>query len=302
VSPYLRALRLERWPRSLSIFLGSAAFFFFNRDRLAEFPIPALLWRSGAAFLLTWGISTANYVLNEIVDKPFDAHHPTKKLRPLVLGEIQTLPFAVLGVTLTGVCLVLAQTLFDTAFLLSLVALLGAGIIYNVPPLRAKDIPFLDAISESVNNPIRLAVGWYAFAPIHVFPPLSLLLSWWAFGNYLMVAKRLSEHRFLKETAGEYRKSHKRYTERLLLFGLAVGAAVCLASFLYLAITRKLETFLAIAPFLAVLLGLILRKTLRESEVMEETEKILASAKFGLYTIFLLLLFVLSYFVDTIGA
>ena len=65
--------------------------------------------------------------------------------------------------------------------------------------------------------------------------------------------------------------------------------------------TRKLETFLGIAPFLAILLGLILRKTLRESEVMEETEKVLASAKFGLYTVFLLVLFVLSYFVDTIG-
>jgi decaprenyl-phosphate phosphoribosyltransferase len=301
VSPYLRALRLERWPRSLSIFLGTAAYFFFNRDRLADFPIAALVWRAGAAFILTWGISTANYVLNEIVDKPFDAHHPTKKLRPLVLGEIKILPFAVLGITLTTVSLVLAQALFDTAFLLSLVALLGAGILYNVPPLRTKDIPFLDAISESVNNPIRLAVGWYAFAPIHVFPPLSLLVSWWAFGNYLMVAKRLSEHRFLKEKAGDYRKSHKRYTQGRLLFGLALGAAVCLASFIDLAVSRKLQTFLGIAPFLAVLLGLILRKTLRESEVMEETEKVLASAKFGLYTIFLLLLFILSYFVDTIG-
>jgi len=301
VNPYLRAMRLERWPRSLSIFLGSAAYFFFYRERLADFPLEALAWRTGAAFLLTWGISTANYVLNEIVDKPFDAHHPTKKFRPLVLGEIKTGPFAALGIALTAVCLVLAKAVFDIAFLYSLLALLAAGFIYNVPPLRTKDIPFLDAISESINNPIRFAVGWYAFAPIDVRPPLSLLLSWWAFGNYLMVAKRLSEHRFLKDKAGDYRMSHKRYTERLLLIGLAVGAAVCLASFLYLALTWRLETFLAIAPFLAILLWLILRKTLRESEVMEETEKVLASAKFGFYTVFLLSLFVLSYFVDTIG-
>jgi 4-hydroxybenzoate polyprenyltransferase len=301
VSPYLRALRLERWPRSLSIYLGSAAYFFFFRERLADFPPAALAWRTGAAFLLTWGISTANYVLNEIVDKPFDAHHPTKKFRPLVQGEIRVAPFAMLGIALTAVSLVLAQALFDTAFLFSLLALLGAGFVYNVPPFRAKDIPFLDAISESVNNPIRFAVGWYAFAPIDIFPPLSLLVSWWAFGNYLMVAKRLSEHRFLKEKAGDYRSSHKRYTERLLLLGLGVGAAVCLASFLYLAVTRKLETFLIIAPFLAILLGLILRKTLRESEVMDETEKVLASPRFALYTVFLLALFVLSFFVDKIG-
>jgi decaprenyl-phosphate phosphoribosyltransferase len=301
VSRYLRALRLERWPRSLSIFLGSAAFFFFYRDRLAAFPPAALVWRTCVAFLLTWAISTANYVLNEIVDKPFDAHHPTKKFRPLVQGKIRVAPFAAIGIGLTAVSLILAQALFDTAFLLSLLLLLLAGVIYNVRPVRAKDIPFFDAISESANNPIRFAIGWYAFAPIGVFPPASLLLSWWAFGNFLMVAKRLSEHRFLKDKAGDYRTSHKRYTERSLLFGLAAGAAICLASFLYLALTWKLETFLAIAPFLAVLLGLILRKTLRESEVMEETEKVLASPKFALFTVFLLLLFVLSYFIDTVG-
>jgi decaprenyl-phosphate phosphoribosyltransferase len=301
VSPYLRALRLERWPRSLSIFLGTAAYFFFHRDRLIDFPASALFWRTGAAFLLTWAISTANYVLNEIVDKPYDAQHPTKKLRPLVQGEIQVAPFAALGIALTVISLVLAKALFDTAVLLSLLVLLLAGVIYNVRPIRAKDIPFFDAISESVNNPVRFAIGWYAFAPLGVFPPVSLLLSWWAFGNFLMVAKRLSEHRSLKDKAGDYRTSHKRYTERLLFIGLALSAVVCLVSFLYLGFSQELETFLGIAPFLAILLGLILRKTLREAEVMEETEKVLASPKFALFTVFLFLLFVLSYFIDSIG-
>ncbi len=301
MSPYLRALRLERWPRSLSIFLGSAAYFFFNRERFADFPFSALVLRTGGAFLLTWAISTANYVLNEIVDRPFDAHHPTKKFRPLVQGEIQTAPFAALGIGLTAVSLFLADAFFDHAFLFSLLALLLAGVVYNVRPIRAKDIPFFDAVSESVNNPIRFAIGWYAFAPLDAFPPLSLLISWWAFGNFLMVAKRLSEHRSLGEKAGDYRASHRRYTIGSLYFGLAVGAAVCLVSFINLAVSRKLETFLAIAPFLVILLGLILRKTLRESGVMEETEKVLASPKFALFSAFLLLLFLLSYFFDTIG-
>jgi len=34
------------------------------------------------------------------------------------------------------------------------------GIIYNVPPIRAKDKAYLDAVSESVNNPLRLMIGW----------------------------------------------------------------------------------------------------------------------------------------------
>ena len=55
---------------------------------------PASRWRAAAAFLLTWGISTANYIVNEIVDLAFDIHHPTKRLRPLVQGEIKKGPFA----------------------------------------------------------------------------------------------------------------------------------------------------------------------------------------------------------------
>ncbi len=34
------------------------------------------------------------------------------------------------------------------------------GVVYNVPPFRTKDRPYLDVISESINNPIRLTIGW----------------------------------------------------------------------------------------------------------------------------------------------
>jgi hypothetical protein len=34
------------------------------------------------------------------------------------------------------------------------------GIVYNVRPLRTKDKPYLDVISESINNPLRLTIGW----------------------------------------------------------------------------------------------------------------------------------------------
>jgi decaprenyl-phosphate phosphoribosyltransferase len=301
VNAYLRAMRLERWPRSLAIFLGSAAFFFFDRPALGAFSVAALAWRLAVAFLLTWGVSTANYVLNEIVDLPYDIHHPTKRFRPLVQGEIRTVPFALLGALLVAASLAASYIVFSGEFFFSVLALFAAGIIYNVRPIRTKDIPFLDAISESANNPIRFLIGWYAFAPVHHFPPASLLLSWWSFGNFLMVAKRLSEFRFLKEKAGDYRTSHKRYTRNYLLFGLAFSAVICLGAFLYLGYSRKLQTFYLIAPFLLFFFLLILRKTLREAEVMEEPEKMLASPKFALYTIFLILLFVLAYFKDAIG-
>lgn len=294
-------MRLERWPRSLAIFLGSSAFFFFNREDLGSFPLPALAWRSAAAFLLTWAISTANYILNEIVDLPFDVHHPTKRFRPLVQGEIRKGPFAVLGAAIIVISLGLSHLAFPGPFFLSSLALFIAGIIYNVRPIRTKDIPFLDSISESANNPIRFLIGWYAFASLLHRPPVSLLLSWWAFGNFLMIAKRLSEFRYLKDKAADYRSSHKKYSGRSLLFGMAASAAICLLSFLFLGFRLKLESFFVISPFLLFFFVIIVRKTLKTDEVMEEPEKLLASPKYALYTLFLVALFVLAYFLDALG-
>ena len=44
------------------------------------------------------------------------------------------------------------------------------GIIYNVPPLRTKDQAYLDVITESVNNPFCLMIGWAMVDPT-TLPP-----------------------------------------------------------------------------------------------------------------------------------
>jgi 4-hydroxybenzoate polyprenyltransferase len=297
---YLRAMRLERWPRSLAIFIGSASFFFLHRS-LFSGPAGSVLLHLSAAFILTWGISTANYIINEIVDAPYDAHHPTKKNRPLVQGLIKRTPFAIMGIVLTILSLGAAALIFSPAFFLALLSLLFAGFIYNIRPIRTKDIPFLDSISESANNPIRFLIGWFALAPGGLFPPISLLLSWWSFGNFLLVAKRLSEFRFLKDKAGDYRSSLRRYTRRSLLLGMAVSAVVFFLTYVWFSIQFKLQGFLILTPFVALFFLLIYRKTMMEQEVMEEPERLLKQPTFALYTLFLALGFLASIIWDTVG-
>ncbi len=296
MNAYLRGLRLERWPRSLAIALGSASFFFLHRPAIEAFPPEQVAGRLVLAFLLTWIISTANYVVNEIVDAPFDAHHPVKRLRPLVQREIKVAPFALMGGALTVVGLGAAWLFFSREFFFSVLALLAAGFIYNVKPLRTKDIPFLDAISESANNPIRFLIGWFAFAPPDVWPPFSLLVGWWAFGNFLMTAKRLSEFRLLKEKAADYRLSHKRYTKRELLLGMIASAVVTLASAAYGALELKVHALLYFTPLLALYLSLFFRKTLKEREIIEEPESLLLNPLIAVSTIALVCLFALSIF------
>jgi decaprenyl-phosphate phosphoribosyltransferase len=298
LNPYFRALRLERWPRSAAIFLGSAAFFFLNHGSFSSFRPLAVLLRLILSFFLTWTISTVNYIINEIVDAPYDIHHPLKRERPLIKGEIKKGPFILLGIALTAASVVLALAFFSQPFFISLLCLLAAGFIYNLKPVRTKDIPFLDAISESANNPIRFLIGWYAFAPRNIFPPLSVLVCWWSFGNFLMEAKRLSEFRLLQEKASDYRLSHKRYSKNSLLLGMVASAAVFLLSFLYFALTFELRYLVYLSPLLLVYLYLFIRKTLQEKEIMEEPESLLRNPLIAVYTLSLLILLALSFLLD----
>ena len=45
---------------------------------------------------------------------------------------------------------------------LTAAALWIMGCLYNFSPVRTKDVPYLDVLTESINNPLRLLLGWSA--------------------------------------------------------------------------------------------------------------------------------------------
>ncbi|TRZ90516.1 hypothetical protein D4R89_04255 [bacterium] len=300
MNSYPKAMRLERWPRSTAILAGSGALFVIEAGVLAHLGPAAITVRVAGAFLLTWAVSTANYIINEIADAPFDVHHPTKRNRPLASGAVRKGPLVFWAAVIGGVSLALAWLLYSRMFFLALLALVLAGFAYNLKPVRTKDVPFLDSISESVNNPIRFLIGWYALAATG-FPPWSLLICWWAFGNFLMGGKRLSEYRFLGERAGDYRASLKRYTRTTLVMGMGVSAAVFFTAYFVFAVSSGYRSFIWLTPFLAFYLFLFFRKTLAEKELMEEPEQLLARPKYAVYTAVLVLLYIAAFFLDKAG-
>jgi 4-hydroxybenzoate polyprenyltransferase len=293
-SHYLSSLRLDRWPRSVAIIVGSAAFFLVHPERLPGALTPFLAIRVFLAFVLTWMVSTANYIINEITDAPFDAFHPGKKDRPLVQNQISAKVLLIGWALLVAAALGAALALYSPAFVLSLGSLLLAGIVYNVPPVRVKDLPYLDSTIESANNPIRFLIGWYVLAT-H-FPPVSLLLAWWAFGNFLMVGKRVAEKKFL--TAAEssaYRLSLSRYSVGGLVFFMACNGLLVLATFVLFAVQMNLKTFLYVLPFIVFYLVFFLVKSTQDRDAAEEPEKMLKNPYFALYTVFLLVVFIVAF-------
>ena len=291
---YAQSLRLDRWPRSLAIGPGIVAVFILSPGLLARQNWLELALKIAIAFILTWFISTANYIVNEITDAPYDRHHPQKKNRPLIHEKISRPVLVALWVILVGISAAAAAILFQPAFLFSLLALIAAGMVYNVPPVRLKDIPLLDSTVESANNPIRFLIGWY-IAGIS-FPPLSLLVSWWCFGNFLMIGKRVAEKKFLteQESAG-YRLSLKKYSMNMLMSFIIFNALLFVLTFILFALELRFVTFLFALPFVIIYLMMFFRKSLKDREGAEEPEKLLKNPHFAFYTLFLVILFILTY-------
>lgn len=292
---YIGSLRLERWPRSLAVIPGFIAFLVLNPQSTKVTSYFELTIKLVVAFILTLLISTANYIINEISDAPHDAFHPSKKHRPLVKKKISVMVLIILWFLMVLIPLLITYAFFKNLnFLFALVALLVAGILYNVPPIRMKDIPYLDSTLESANNPIRFLIGWYILTITS--PPLSLLLSWWAFGNLLMVGKRVAEKKFLteEESAG-YRLSLKRYSLKGLKIFMIINAAVVMVTFCLFAIKAKLHLFLFSTPFIVVYLLMFMKKSVQDIEGAEEPEKLLKNPNFAFYTLFLVVIFILAY-------
>jgi len=215
---YFRLARLDYWFKNIFVIVG--LFFFIilsNKENIIIFHNFYLIILSLASICL---ICSSNYVMNEIVDLKTDKFHSIKKSRPLVSKKI-----SIGAAKIFYVCLLFFGLFFglfiNKVFFLLLIILIFSGFIYNLEPIKVKNITYLDVVFESFNIVIRFMLGWYILNTNYV-PPLSILLIFWFTGGFLMTMKRYAEYDFLsKKNLINYRISFKNYTKNnLLLMGI----------------------------------------------------------------------------------
>lgn len=249
---------------------------------VAELSIGKVLF----GFLSATLIASANYVINEWLDRASDAFHPVKSKRTAVhVGLSPTLVYLEY-LTLLSVGLLIAYQL-GTLFFATSIAFALSGVVYNFEPIRTKDKVYLDVISESINNPIRLVLGWAMVDPT-ALPPVSLVVAYWAGGAFLMAAKRLCEYRDVVAGQGvemlhRYRKSFQRYSSENLTvssFMYAMLSAFFIAVFL---IKYRIEYIVAF-PFIAGLFAVYMWLALREGSVAQRPERLFRSRRLLLST------------------
>ncbi len=266
---YVRMARPDHWFKNVFMLPGIVVAWQVCPPRHPVGALAVILLGLVAACL----VCSSNYTINELLDAPQDREHPLKKHRAAASrrvrrgwGYFQWALLATVGLVLSWVV--------GLQFLLTQVALLGMGAVYNVWPLRLKERPYLDVLSESLNNPLRLLLGWYAVR-CPLVPPVSLLLSYWMLGAFFMGIKRFAEMRYIndRETAAAYRKSFSHYTpERLLISIVFYTTAFGLFGGIFL-IRYRVELILGV-PFLAGFMAVYMRLGFQDNSPVQYPEKL----------------------------
>lgn len=262
---YLRPLRFDHWIKNLVVPVGSLLALAARR----AYPDGAEIGAIVLAFVVSGLVSSVNYAVNEILDAPFDARHPTKQDRPIPSGRVRVGPLLVLTAAVALLAFGLSWWLLPPAVLGGAGALFLAGLVYNLPPLRLKDWPYLDAVTESLTNPIRIAIGWHAVAAGAA--PVLLLVTVWAFGAFLMTGKRLAELRLLGDLAARYRPTFRAYSVAGLFLVQLAYALVGFGALARLVATQRPEVLPAL-PLVAVLLGWAFKMTFEPESPLIDPE------------------------------
>jgi decaprenyl-phosphate phosphoribosyltransferase len=269
IKAHIKIARLDHSIKQLFILPGIIVAMMIRRTT----PDESLAIRIITGLISATLIACSNYVINEILDAPYDRLHPIKKNRPAACGLVHVGWGYVQWILMMVVGIALARTI-SLGFVLSAIALWVMGCIYNIPPVRSKDLPYVDVLSESINNPLRFCLGWYIVAT-NTPPPLSLLVSYWMLGAYFMALKRFSEYRQIGDhvTAVGYRRSFRYYRDESLLSSVAFYASASMLFFGAFIMRYRMELILSF-PLIAWLMAVYFALSFRHESAVQNPEKL----------------------------
>jgi len=229
---FARAMRVNQWIKNLIVF--TAVIF---SGKLFDI---AVVWQGFLAFCIFCLLSSTSYLLNDIIDYPYDRKHPVKRYRPIASGEIsmQQATFAVF--LLTIISLVLALLFSIPFFFLSLIFIL----LHFFYSLYLKRFPTVDIFSISLSFVLRV-VGGEMVTGYHV--PVWLVLTIFFVALFMATVKRHAE---LLTHGRETRESLYRYQEHFLDFlttTFATGTIIAYATYTYVEKIPQVNTIFS--PF-----------------------------------------------------
>lgn len=206
----LKAMRPKQWVKNGLIF----AALIFSQNFLS----PLSCAKALLAFIAFSFVSSALYLVNDVLDVEHDRVHPTKRFRPIASGQL-TKSAAITTSALLFVTAIAISTSVNLAFL-------GIVLIYATNTLiytfKIKHLVILDVMSIAAGFVLRAIAGALA---IGVLISPWLLLCTGLLALFLGFGKRRHEIQLLAENASNHRKNLRSYSLRLLDEMMAIVTA-----------------------------------------------------------------------------
>jgi decaprenyl-phosphate phosphoribosyltransferase len=206
----LKACRPKQWAKNVLVFVAPAAAGVLTQSLELRLTLQGFV-----AFCL---VSSATYLLNDVLDVESDRRHPKKRLRPIASGAVP-IPAAIATAVVLFVAGV-ALAAFTNWTLAGIVA--GYAVLTTAYSLFLKQVAVLDLVILSAGFILRLLGGAYA-AGVEV-SEWFLLVS--LFGSlFIAGAKRFAEKQELGDEAAALRPTLGAYSVEYLGFVRSVAAA-----------------------------------------------------------------------------
>ena len=197
----LASARPKQWPKNLILF-GPLVFAY-------KLFAPELALRALLAFVAFCLVSSATYILNDLLDVENDRLHPDKCQRPIACGQVA--PAAALaaaaGFAAAGLGLALVVNLETAAAAAGYLALMAG---YSI---AIKHLVILDVFAIAAGFILRAVAGALA---IHVIISPWLYVCTLLLALFLGFSKRYNELLTLQDAAPEHRRSLADYTPAML--------------------------------------------------------------------------------------
>lgn len=221
----LEACRPRQWVKN--VFVAGPLVF---ARRLGD---PHTTLRMLAAVALFCALSSAVYLLNDVVDVEKDRAHPTKRNRPIAAGRLP-IGTARLAAALLATFALGAGVALDPFFALCALIYLVQNVAYS---LALKHVVYVDVVCIAAGFLLRVAAGAFAVGVVaspYLFLCMGLLATYLGFG------KRAHELAAAGERAATQRAVLRSYNPAVLRAALWVSAVATFAA--YVMYTRAPHT------------------------------------------------------------
>ncbi|MBI5829203.1 MAG: UbiA family prenyltransferase, partial [Chloroflexi bacterium] len=191
ILPLLKTMRPQQWTKNAVVF---AALVF--DVKLTQ---PYYLGRTMTAFVLLCLLSSAVYIINDLVDIEKDRQHPTKRSRPLAAGTLSKGAAIAAAIALVAAALGGAFIL-DKQFAALVLLYFAFNVLYS---FWLKNVVIVDVLVVAAGFVLRVSAGVALVDVVRFSPWLYVCMTLLAL--FMVLGKRRREITLLEAQANEHR-------------------------------------------------------------------------------------------------